>query len=77
MWNATDITEATRGKWISLFEQYGAGVEIVFLETEWEEQLRRNANRKDVVPSEKIEDMLSKLEIPQPFESEKVRWEIT
>lgn len=77
VWNATDITESTRGKWISLFEQYGAGVEIVFLETEWEEQLRRNANRKDVVPSGKIEDMLSKLEIPQPFESEKVRWEIT
>ncbi len=77
VWNATDITEVTRGKWISLFEQYGAGVEVVFLETEWEEQLRRNANRKDVVPAGKIEDMLSKLEIPQPFESEKVRWEIT
>lgn len=77
VWNATNITESLRMKWISLFEQYGAGVEIVFLETEWEEQTHRNANRKDVVPFAKIEDMLSKLEIPQPFESEKVRWEIT
>lgn len=77
VWNATNITEQTRSKLISLFEQYGAGVEIVFLETEWEEQLRRNSGRKDVVPREKIENMLSKLEIPQPFESEKVRWEIT
>ena len=77
VWNATDITEATRGKWISLFEQYGAAVEVVFLETGWEEQLRRNENRKDIVPVVKIEDMLSKLEIPQPFECEKVRWETT
>ncbi len=77
VWNATDITESTRAKWISLFEQYGAGVEIVFLETVWEEQLRRNENRSAVVPTIKIEDMLSKLEIPQPFESEKVKWEIT
>ncbi len=77
VWNATNITEQTRSKLISLFEQYGAGVEIVFLESEWEEQLRRNSGRKDVVPREKIENMLSKLGIPQPFESESVRWKIT
>lgn len=77
VWNATDITQATRTKWVSLFEQYGAAVEVVFLETEWEEQMRRNENRTASVPLNKIEDMLSKLEIPQPFESEKVRWEIT
>lgn len=77
VWNATDITQATRTKWVSLFERYGAAVEIVFLETEWEEQLRRNENRTASVPLNKIEDMLSKLEIPQPFESEKVRWKIT
>ncbi len=77
VWNATDITEETRAKWISLFEQYGAEVEIVFLETEWEEQLRRNSNRKNAVPVEKIEAMLSRLEIPQSFECEKVSWKIT
>lgn len=77
VWNATDITEQIRNKWISLFEQYGATVELVFLETEWEEQLRRNSDRENVVPPDKIEAMLSKLEIPQTFECETVRWEIT
>lgn len=77
VWNATNITESLRMKWISLFEQYGAGVEIVFLETEWEAELQRNSDRQDVVPVSKIADMLSKLEIPQPFESENVRWDIT
>jgi len=77
VWNATDITQATRAKWISLFEKYGAAVEVVFLETEWEQELQRNEKRDSYVPVIKIEDMLSKLEIPEPFESEKVRWEIT
>ncbi len=77
IWNATNTTEQIRERLITLFEQYAAGVEIVFLETEWEEQLRRNSDRSDVVPREKIEKMLSKLDIPQTFESEKVRWETT
>jgi predicted kinase len=77
VWNATSITAQLRSKQISLFEQYGASVKTVFLETDWEEELIRNANREAEVPKEVIEKMLSKLELPERFESEKVVWEIT
>ncbi|MBE6665178.1 MAG: HD domain-containing protein [Ruminococcaceae bacterium] len=76
IWNATNITSKMRGALISLFEDYGASVKTVFLETEWEEQLRRNAEREARVPVSAIERMLGKLELPERFESERVVWEI-
>lgn len=76
IWNATNVTAQIRTAQISLFEQYGASVKTVFLETEWNEQLRRNAERKAKVPVSAIERMLSKLEMPERFESESVVWEI-
>ena len=77
IWNATSITGDLRSKQIDLFEQYGASVKTVFLETEWEEELRRNAGRQAVVPVPVIESMLSRLEMPERFECEEVQWEIT
>ena len=74
VWNATNITTQTREMQISLFEEYGASVETVFLETEWNEQIRRNQNRKDEVPTTVIEKMLSKLTLPERYESERVLW---
>ncbi len=76
VWNATNITAQMRGILISLFEQYGASVRTVFLETDREEQLRRNAERTAKVPVSVIDRMLAKLELPERFESEKVVWEI-
>ena len=76
VWNATNITAQMRGALISLFEQYGASVRTVFLETDRDEQLRRNAERKEMVPESVIDRMLSKTELPERFESERVCWEI-
>lgn len=76
VWNATNITPKTRGWQISLFEEHGASVRTVFLETEWHEQLRRNAARKETVPVFAIERMLSKLEPPERAECERVTWEL-
>ena len=76
VWNATNITSQIRQKQISLFERYNASVRTVFLETEWEEGLRRNSGREAVVPEVEIGKMLSKLEIPERFESESVEWKI-
>lgn len=76
LWNATNITPKTRGWQISLFEDYGASVHTVFLETEWHEQLRRNASRKEMVPVFAVERMLSKLEPPEQAECERVSWKI-
>lgn len=76
VWNATNITSQIRQKQISLFERYNAKVKTIFLETEWQEGLRRNGERLDSVPIAEIEKMLSKLEIPERYECEKVEWTI-
>ncbi len=76
VWNATNITFQIRDMQISLFENYGASVKTVYLETMWREQLRRNSERagEKVVPLGAIERMLSKLEMPERFECEAVLW---
>ena len=77
IWNATSITAQLRGKQIELFEQYGASVRCVFLETGWQEELRRNSEREASVPEAVIDSMLSRLEPPERFESCYVDWLIT
>jgi predicted kinase len=77
VWNATNVTADMRSKQITLFEQYGAAVRTVFLETEWEEGLRRNSERVHQVPNAVIGHLLSKLEIPEVWECAAVEWQIT
>ena len=74
VWNATSTVYDLRAGLVSLFEDYGASVRTVFLETGWEEGLMRNSNRARVVPTARIEKMLSRLEIPERYESESVEW---
>ena len=75
VWNATNIIPDTRNKQISLFEEYHASVKTVFLETSWDDGLSRNKERQHKVPENVIEKMLSKLELPECYESESVVWE--
>lgn len=72
--NATHLMETLRGKLIGMFEDYGAAVRIVYLETDWQENLRRNAERANAVPERVIENMLSKLVPPQRWEAQHVDW---
>lgn len=74
IYNATNVSERTRSQWIALFEKYKAKVRIVFLETGWEEGLRRNAQRADAVPESVIGDMLSKLTLPEMREAYAIEW---
>ena len=74
VWNATNFTRDTRQRLVSLIEGYGARVRIVWLETGWDEQLRRNAGRKDAVPQAAIEKMLEKTTPPMPDEAQTVEW---
>lgn len=74
VWNATNLTPQLRQKQISLFTAYGARVKIVYLETSWQEQLRRNRSRADAVPEEKLRRMLELLAPPSPFEAHAVEW---
>ena len=76
IWNATSIKPALRKNQVELFMQYKAMVKIVFLETSWEEMLRRNKNRKNIVPESAIEKMLDQLTMPNLSEAHEVEWSI-
>ena len=73
VWNATSLT-GIRQQQIGLFERYHARVRVVYLETAWEENLRRNADRPDAVPEDVIDRMLARLEPPERWEARTVEW---
>ena len=73
VWNATSLTDKRAGQ-VDLFESYHARVRIVYLETSWEENLRRNAERPDRVPERVIQRMLQSLEPPETREAQAVEW---
>ena len=75
-WNATCVSPRTRTELVSLFENYGARVRIVWLETGWEENLRRNRERPASVPESAVGIMLSRLEPPLPGDAWQVDWRI-
>ena len=74
VWNATDLSPVVRTKQIKLFTQYHASTRIVYLETEWSEQLRRNASRPDAVPQQAICRMMEELALPEAKEAHRVEW---
>ena len=53
---------------------YGAAVRIVYLETGWEEMLRRNQSRAAVVPEQAICRMMHHLTPPEIWEAHTVEW---
>lgn len=74
VWNATNLTPQIRQKQVDLFESYHASVRIVFLEAQWEEQLKRNRERKAEVPEGIICKMLGNMILPERFEAAQVEW---
>ena len=73
IWNATSLTSLRQNQ-LDLFHRYRARVRIVYLETPWSENLRRNADRRDAVPLNVLDHMLSRLEPPERFEAQSVDW---
>jgi len=74
VYNATNLTASVRGGLVQLFEEYGAWVRIVYLETGWEEQLRRNRERSAAVPESAVCAMLEKLNPPERHEARQVEY---
>lgn len=74
VWNATNLTRIYRDRITSLAHNYNASVRVVYLETEWSENLRRNSARAAVVPQHALEKMLLKFEPPTFVEAERVEW---
>ena len=74
VWNATDLSPMVRAKQIKRFTQYHASTRIVYLETVWNEQFRRNACRPDAVPEAAICHMMEELVPPEIKEAHQVDW---
>ena len=72
VFNATNITRDMRGKWISLFLEYGARIKIVYLEVPYKQLLSQNHNRDYKVPVLAIDKMIRRLEIPNFREGHEV-----
>lgn len=66
--NATNITRQTRQRWINLFHDYGARIEIVYLEPALETILARNSRRQHPVPTQVILHLADRLEPPTAAE---------
>ncbi|MBR3929744.1 MAG: AAA family ATPase [Clostridia bacterium] len=74
IWNATSLLPSLRRTQVSLFEDYGASVKILFLETGWKENIERDKERKFAVSEKVISDMLNKFVPPEAFEARRVEW---
>lgn len=62
--NATNVVRQTRRRWIDLFVDYGARVEIVYIEPSIETILQQNRQRKEQVPDRVIHDLARKCDVP-------------
>jgi len=67
--NATNITRQMRKRWIDLFTDYGARIEIVYVEPPVATILAQNKRRPHSVPENVILRLLEKLEPPTITES--------
>lgn len=79
VWNAVNLTPDLREKNVRLFEEYRAAVRIIYLETGWGEELRRNRERGEIYPEKKIPEqeiarMLERLTPPERASAQKVEW---
>lgn len=77
VWNATSLTKEIRKDLIRMFEQCGARVRIVYLETDLDERRKRIRSGEDAVPQDAAESMLSVLIPPTPDEAQTVEWVAT
>jgi predicted kinase len=70
--NATNTMRQTRKRWIDLFADYGARVELVYLEPALSTILQQNERRTQQVPKRVILHLLEKLEPPSWAEAHSV-----
>lgn len=74
IWNATNISRRLREKNLSLFLEYGAHVQVVYLDTRLATLESRNREREQSVPWKAIENMVSKWEVPTLTEAHQVSY---
>lgn len=62
--NATNLLRQTRQRWIGLFADYQARVELVYLEPVFKRLLQQNQQRRHPVPEQVIRKLATKCEPP-------------
>lgn len=62
--NATNTMRQTRGRWLDLFADYNARIEIVYLEPTLSTLLRQNSSRSKSVPESVIRRLAERCEPP-------------
>ncbi|MEM1345012.1 MAG: AAA family ATPase [Pseudomonadota bacterium] len=72
VWNATNITRQTRAKVLRLLRDYGARLEIVYLEPSADRLFSQNAAREAAVPADVIARLAAKLEPPEEWEAHRI-----
>jgi predicted kinase len=74
VWNATNLSRQMRKKTLDLLYNYGAEVEIVYLEGDEKAIKRRNTKRDTTLSNAAIDKMLHKWEVPLPSEAHEVQY---
>jgi len=62
--NATNILKQTRQRWLELFADYNARIEIVYVEPPFDRLLQQNKTRSKSVPEQVIKKLATKYEPP-------------
>jgi predicted kinase len=70
--NATNLLRQTRQGWLKLFADYGARVEIIYIEPPLTEIYRQNRQRQRNVPAEVIRKLAEKCEPPTWAEAHQI-----
>lgn len=69
IWNATNVTQQNRSRVLQLLRDYGARIEIIYLEAGPDQLRQQNRDRRDAVPDSVIDHLAAKFEPPQRWEA--------
>lgn len=72
VWNATNLTRQLRQQLVDLFTTYKARVRLVYVEVPYRQLVQQNRERDHVVPSDVLQRMMERLEIPAVWEAHQV-----
>jgi len=72
VWNATNVSAQLRSKPLRLLRDYGARIEIAYIEVSPETLFSQNASREAEVPVSVPENLVTKLEPPGEWEAHRV-----